>query len=58
MYRVLTLFIDLPTGTKYHKGDIYPCENVPKERLKELSSDKNARKRPLIEKVVEKKAKK
>ncbi len=57
MYKVIKFFTDLKDNNfPYDAGDIYPREGleVSKERLAELSSDKNLRGEVLIKKVVEK----
>lgn len=54
MYRVIKYFTDLEDNRyAYHVGDPFPHEGmeVSKERLAELSSDKNKRGVPLIEEV-------
>lgn len=56
MYKVIKYFTDLEDNNHaYHVGDIFPHEGktVTEERLAELSSDKNKRHVPLIEKVAE-----
>ena len=56
MYRVIKAFVDLQDNNhKYDVGDIYPCnkKKVSASRIKELSTDKNRRGIPLIEKVKE-----
>lgn len=56
MYKVIEYFTDLQDRSrKYHAGDTFPREGliVSKERLEELSTDKNRRGIPLIEKVDE-----
>lgn len=58
MYRVLKMFTDLKdNGYAYKAGDEFPRQGleVSARRLAELSSDKNRRGVPLIEKVEEKK---
>lgn len=58
MYRVLKMFTDLKdNGYAYKAGDEFPRQGleVSARRLAELSSDKNRRGIPLIEKVEEKK---
>lgn len=49
---VLEEFADLQdNGYKYHTGDLFPRDGleVSEDRIKELSTDKNRRKTPLIE---------
>ena len=61
LYKVIAYFEDLKDGGKpYNVGDIYPKGDIipTKERLAELSSDKNRRHIPLIKKVEEPKAEK
>ena len=56
MYRVIKAFVDLQDNNhKYDVGDIYPRnkKKVSASRIKELSTDKNRRGIPLIEKVEE-----
>lgn len=56
MYRVIKAFIDLKDNNhKYDVGDIFPHnkKKVSASRIKELSTDKNRRGVPLIEKVEE-----
>lgn len=56
MYKVIKLFTDLQDNNyKYQAGDIFPRDGlvVSQERLDELSSDKNRRHTPLIEKIEE-----
>lgn len=58
MYKVIARFNDLQDfNHPYYVGDIFPRNGmvVNKERLAELSSDKNLRKIPLIKFVEEKK---
>jgi len=55
-YRVVKYFTDLQDNNyAYHVGDSFPHDGmtVSEERLAELSSDKNKRGTPLIEKIVE-----
>lgn len=55
-YRVLKYFTDLQDNRHaYHVGETFPREGleVSSERLVELSSDKNKRGIPLIEKIEE-----
>ena len=56
MYKVIEYFTDLQDRSrKYYVGDTFPREGltVSKKRLEELSTDKNRRGIPLIEKVDE-----
>ena len=56
MYRVIKYFTDLQDKNhEYNVGDIYPHNNrkVSASRIKELSTDKNKKNVPLIEKVEE-----
>ena len=56
MYRVIKAFVNLQDNNhKYDVGDIYPHnkKKVSASRIKELSTDKNRRGVPLIEKVEE-----
>lgn len=56
MYRVIKAFVDLKDNNhKYDVGDIFPHnkKKVSASRIKELSTDKNRRGIPLIEKVEE-----
>ena len=56
MYRVIKYFTDLQDKNhEYNVGDIYPHNNkkVSASRIKELSTNKNRRGIPLIEKVEE-----
>ena len=56
MYRVIAFFIDLKDGEHpYSVGDAFPREGhtVSEERIKELASNRNKRKMPLIERVME-----
>jgi len=52
-YQVISRFYDKQDESKYvyNVGDVFPREGqeVTEERIKELSTDKNALKRPLIE---------
>ena len=60
MYKVIKDFTDLQDGNVvYLAGDKYPREGAEpsKERIAELSSDKNKIGVPLIEKVEQKKKK-
>ena len=53
-YKVLKFFTDMQdNGYAYRAGDEFPRQGltVSAKRLKELASDKNARKTPLIEAV-------
>lgn len=56
-YIVLVDFVDLEDkNKKYKAGDKYPKpanKKITKERLLELSTNKNRRNKPLIEKVEE-----
>ena len=54
MYRVTAYFIDLQDGEHpYNVGDAFPREghSVSEERIAELASSRNKRRKPLIEKV-------
>ena len=54
MYKVIQYFTDLQDNNHaYHVGDIFPHDGmaVTEKRLLELSTDKNRRHIPLIEKV-------
>lgn len=54
MYRVVNYFTDLQDGGHpYEIGDAFPRKGlkVSEERIKELSTNANAQKRPLIEEV-------
>ena len=54
MYRVIKYFTDLQDNNhEYNVGDIYPHnkKKVPASRIKELSTNKNRRGIPLIEKA-------
>ena len=54
MYRVIKYFADLQDNNhEYNVGDIFPHnkKKVSASRIKELSTDKNRRGVPLIEKV-------
>lgn len=56
MYKVISIFTDLQDNNyKYAVGDTYPRKGyVPAaERIAELASDKNKRKRVLIEEIPE-----
>lgn len=56
MYRVIKYFTDLQDNNhEYNVEDIYPHnkKKVSASRIKELSTDKNRRGVPLIEKVEE-----
>jgi hypothetical protein len=58
MFKVISFFTDKQdNGFAYHEGDSFPREGltVSKERLAELSSDKNRRGKPVIVEVKEKK---
>lgn len=55
-FRVIKYFTDLQDGKHaYHEGDIFPREGleVSEKRIKELSTDANRRKQPLIEAIEE-----
>ena len=57
MYKVIVEFGDLADNKhRYKVGDTYPREGAKptQDRIKELSSGKNATGKPLIEEVVEK----
>lgn len=57
MYKVIVPFTDLQDDHyKYVPGDIFPRSGyeVSEERLKELSTDANRRRRPMIELVSKK----
>ena len=61
MYKVIVGFRDLRDGNHvYQPGDEFPRAGlqVDAERLKELSSDKNRRKTPLIKEVTERRRRK
>lgn len=49
-YVVVKTFTDLKTNTIYHAGEQFPgkSKKATKERIRELSGDKNKRKQPLI----------
>lgn len=56
MYKVLEYFTDLQdNGYAYKGGDTYPRKGYEPttERIEMLSTDKNVRKRPLIEAIEE-----
>lgn len=56
MYKVLEYFTDLQdNGYAYEVGDTYPREGYEPttSRIEMLSTDKNVRKRPLIEAIKE-----
>lgn len=56
MYKVIKFFTDLQDNNHAYKvGDIFPHDGmeVSENRLLELSTDKNRRQMPLIEKVEE-----
>ena len=58
MYRVIKFFTDLQDNNHaYNVGDIFPHNGmeVSEKRLLELSTDKNRRRMPLIEKVEDEK---
>ncbi len=55
-YTVIKKFTDLQDNNyKYHAGDLYPRDGleVSAARIKELSTDQNRRKTPLISAIVE-----
>lgn len=55
-YKVIKYFTDLQDNSfAYHEGDIFPREGleVSEERIKELSTEANRRKQPLIEAIEE-----
>lgn len=55
-YTVIKKFTDLQDNNyKYYAGDLYPRDGleVSASRIKELSTDQNRRKTPLISAVVE-----
>lgn len=57
MYKVINYFEDLQDNRfAYNVGDEYPRKGleVTKERIKELATNQNRRKIPLIKKVEEK----
>ena len=59
MYKVIKYFTDLQDDNHpYNVGDDYPRKGikVTKERIEELSSDRNKRKAPLIELATSQKA--
>lgn len=54
MYRVIKAFVDLQDGNfSYSEGDTYPRKglNVLPSRIKELATNKNLQKTPLIEEI-------
>lgn len=57
MYKVIVRFMDLQDvdGHVYEVGDVFPHKNinVSKERIEELTSDKNKIGVPLIEEIPE-----
>lgn len=56
MYKAIKTFTDLQDNNhRYHPGDVFPRDGlvVSDARLKELSSNRNRRKTPMIEKVAE-----
>ena len=58
MYRVIKFFTDLQDNNHaYNVGDVFPHNGmeVSEKRLLELSTDKNRRHMPLIEKVEDEK---
>ena len=55
MYRVLEYFTDLKDNSySYKEGDTYPRKGYEPsaERIEELATDKNVRKRPIIELIA------
>lgn len=55
MYKVLEYFTDLQDKSyAYNVGDVYPHKGYTPsdERIEELATDKNVRKRPVIELVT------
>ena len=55
-YITIKYFTDLQdNGHAYHEGDIFPREGleVSEKRIKELSTDANRRKQPLIKAIEE-----
>ena len=55
MYRVIEYFTDLQDNEyEYKAGDTYPREGYEPtaERIEQLSTDKNVRKRPIIELIT------
>lgn len=59
MYKVIKTFADLQdNGFRYDAGDIFPRKGlkVSDERFEELSTAKNKRHTPLIEKIKEEKS--
>ena len=61
MYKVIEYFEDLKDNDRpYNVGDVYPAEglSVSEKRLEELASNRNRRKKPLIEAFEEKPKKK
>ena len=61
MYKVIKTFTDLQDNNhKYDVGDEYPRKglNVLASRIKELASNQNRQKTPLIEEAEDKKVKK
>lgn len=55
-YITIKYFTDLQdNGHAYHEGDVFPREGfeVSDERIKELSTNANRRKRPLIKAIEE-----
>ena len=56
MYKVIEYFTDLQdNGYAYNSGDIFPREGleVSEERIAELASSNNKRRKPLIEEIPE-----
>lgn len=61
MYKVIVRFSDLKDGNHvYQPGDEYPRAGlqVEAERIRELASDRNRRKTPLIREVTERRRRK
>ena len=59
-YHVMSYFKDtLDGGFVYHVGDQYPRHGYEptQERIRELSTNENIRKKPLIKKIQQKKKK-
>lgn len=53
MYRVIKAFVDLQKQRTYSVGDTFPHDGVSAERIKELTTENNRMRTPLIEKVEE-----
>lgn len=56
MYKVIKYFVDLQDNNyKYYVGDTYPRKklNVLPSRIKELATNKNLQKTPLIKEIPE-----